>query len=264
MNGGNPILAYIYDDGTLFTPALTLNPGLNTLKMSITNGSNTINTTRELYFFDATKPYTDVQLVHHAVKYPILNKIPNVTTGAATPVPGEEASLQVTMLVPYGDADFGGAATYIMNGSPVETVTAADIVTPDIIIPGSDGITPQYRLVSFTTHSTFPFKVTGTAYSKTQDVRLSVTYDTSTGSATSSFTTSFEGTFKFVPGDTLIENIQYLPNYDGAADVTLADKEPLRGLKSTRLTSIFWSIRTLFRQELWKLTIYRSVRLRLR
>ncbi|QMV41728.1 S-layer homology domain-containing protein [Cohnella cholangitidis] len=221
MNGASSILAYIYDDGTLFTPAMNLKPGLNTLKMSISNGSNTINTTRELYFFDATKPYTDVQLVHHTAEYPILNKIPNVTTGAATPVPGEEAGLKVTMLVPYGATDFGGSATYIMNGSPVTTIAATDVDGPEIIIPGADGITPEYRLVTFTTPTTFPFAVSGGAYANTQTVRITVTYGT--------FTTSFEGTFKFVPGDTLIENIQYLPNYDGTADVTLADKEPLRG-----------------------------------
>jgi hypothetical protein len=142
VNGGVSVLASVLDDGTFFSPAMTLKSGLNTIKMSITNGTNTINVARDLYYFDANNPYTDVKLVHSSGNYQLVNNIPQITTGTTT-VPGEVGKLNVTMLVPYDAAPFGGTATYVMNTSVTGTVYAAD-VTSDTIIPGSDGVTPQY------------------------------------------------------------------------------------------------------------------------
>ena len=230
LNGGNPIVSYVYEEGTLFTPALTLKSGLNIIKLSITNGANTVNITRELFFFDANSPFTDVQLVHGSAKYPILNETPQVSTaitGNPATVPGEEGTLEVTMLVPYHADAFGGNATFTLNNSTSATIPTGDIIGTEIIIPGSDGFTPQYRLVTFKTPASAPFAfetdTAVTSYNQIQNVRLNVTYK--------SFSTSFEGRFRFVPNDTVIKNIQYLPNYDPAAitDIDDADKEPLNG-----------------------------------
>jgi len=222
LNDGVPIVSQVYEDGTLFTPALTLKSGNNKIKLSITNGTNTINITRELYFFDTNKPFTEVNLLHHTSSYSILDNTPQVTSAASlpVPVPGETGKLEIKMLVPYHADPFAGNATYTLNGSastPIVTVVGEET------IPGSDGITPQYRLVTFETPNSFAFEVNGTstAYTPIQKVNLTVTYK--------SFSTSFEGRFNFVPGDTVIDKIQYLPKYDGTSDVTTSDKEPLNG-----------------------------------
>jgi len=227
LNGNTPIVAYVYDynnnSDNLYTPALTLKSGLNTIKLSITNGSNTVNITRELYFFDVNNPFTGVDLLHGAATYPILNNIPQVTTGSTT-VPGETGKLKVTLLVPYSNSPFGGNASYTLNGSATSyPITTSDVVSPEIIIPGSDGFSPQYRLVTFETPTGFDFQTnsTGTQYLDFQKVNLNVTYG--------SFNTSFEGTFRYYPGDTVIKSIQYLPKFDGSSSVATADKEPLDG-----------------------------------
>ncbi|RKP47274.1 S-layer homology domain-containing protein [Cohnella endophytica] len=219
VNGGTAVLTSVLDDGTFFSPALTLQPGLNSLKMSITNGTNTINITRDIYYFDLNKPYTDVKLVHSSGTYQLLNNIPQLTTGGTTP-PGETATLDVTMLAPYSATAFGGTATYNLNGSVTATIPAATSTT-ETIIPGADGITPQYKLIHFVTPASFPFDVSGGAYLKDQVANLTVTYGT--------FSTTFNGKFKYLPGDTAITKMQYLPGYDGTSSIATAAKEPLNG-----------------------------------
>ncbi|TFE28995.1 S-layer homology domain-containing protein [Cohnella luojiensis] len=217
VNGGVAVLTSVLEDGTFFSPALTLVPGLNTLQLSITNGTNTINVSRDIYYFDPNKPYTSVQLVHTSGNYQLLNKIPQVTNGSANTVPLEDATLDVTMLVPYNSAAFGGTATYSINGS----VTATVYTATETIIPGSDGITPQYKLINFVTPASFDFQVSGSAYLPDQVANLTVTYGT--------FSTTFNGKFKYLPGETIITDMQYLPGYDGISNITGAAKEPLNG-----------------------------------
>lgn len=220
LNGGNPIVSYIYN-GNLFTPALTLKAGLNTIKLTITNGTNTVNITRELFYFDPNKPFTSIKLLHGSKDYQILDGIPQVTTTSGGG--SELGELEVTILVPYNEDPFAGNGSYTLNNSPGSN-TVIPTVLSEIIIPGSDGFTPQYRLVTFKTPSTFPFEVNAapaTGYKQIQKVNLTVTYNT--------FTTSFEGRFNFVPGDTVITKVQYLPKYDPATAIVDADKEPLNG-----------------------------------
>ncbi len=219
VNGGTQVIISVLEDGTFFSPALNLKSGLNTINLSITNGANTINISREIYYFDANNPYTDVKLVHSSVNYQLKDNVPKITTGSTTP-PGETGRLDVTMLVPYNAAAFGDTATYVMNTSITGTVYSANVVS-ETIIPGSDGVTPQYKLVNFTTPLTFPFQVSGSAYVKDQVANLSVTYGT--------FSTTFNGRFNYLPGETIITKMQHLPGYNGTSDVTLAAKEDLNG-----------------------------------
>ncbi|MFC5469657.1 S-layer homology domain-containing protein [Cohnella suwonensis] len=227
VNGGTAVIASVLEDGTFFSPALTLNAGLNTLKIMITNGSNTINITREIYYFDQNNPYTDVKLQFPLSgtppEYQLAGQVPQVTSG--TSALGQTANLKVTMLVPYNSNPFGGPssvtnATYAINGSGSSPIGSAQ-VSSEIIIPGSDGITPQYKLVTFTLPSPFTLKDDTVTVNKDQFVALSVTYG--------SFTSTFNGSFKFLPGETVITNMWYLPGYDGTSNVSTASKEPLKG-----------------------------------
>lgn len=220
VNGGNPILSSVLSDGTFFSPALTLQPGLNTLSILVANASDSVTLTREVYYFDANQPFIDVKLIHNEsgndVAYPLLNNTPKVTNGdTVVGAVYEQASLEVQMLVPYDPATFGSTATFVLNG----TNTTAT-VSEEIVIPGPDGFLPQYRLVKFKT-APFPFAATGSTYNRNQSVRLTVNYGTT-------FSVTFVGSFLYLPGEIAINNIWHLPNYDSSTN-SLGDRVPLNG-----------------------------------
>ncbi|KIL36672.1 hypothetical protein SD71_06620 [Cohnella kolymensis] len=232
VNGGSQIIASVLEDGTFFSPSLKLLAGLNTLTITITNGTNTANISRQLYYFDPNNPYTDVQLVQTGGgTHQLVNAIPQLTNSTATP----EGKLTVQMLVPSDELspDFGDNASYTLNGG-ASTVIPAASVTSETIIPGSDGVTPKYRLVTFTTPNTFQFKSVSGVYDKTQSVSLTVSYTDNT----KTFTSTFNGKFMYLPGDTVITKMHYLPGYDGTSSVGTALKEPLNGAEVS--SSIFY------------------------
>lgn len=230
-----PVVTTVYEDGMFFTPAFTLKPGKNTINMTITNGTNTINVVRVVYYFDEQHPFSKVDLVHSEgaaatvtyALYPLPTtgapqiSVGDVVYGDNTDGPDEVAGLQIQMLVPYAAAatPFAGTATYNINATGAVTVDASDVVGTETIIPGSDG-QPQYRLVTFNTGQ-FPLQAIGSAYRKDQSVSITVRYGT--------YDATFNGSFKYYPGETVIKNIYYLPNYNGVADVSTVTKIPLHG-----------------------------------
>ncbi|MFD0673686.1 S-layer homology domain-containing protein [Cohnella sp. GCM10027633] len=220
VNGGVAIKTSVLPDGTFFSPAVTLIPGLNELKMSITNGTNTINIKRELYYFDINNPFTDVKVKQGATnEFSILNNIPSITDVGVTAV-----GYKVKMLLPYTSTPFAGSGTYTARNSVTSAVydgiSGTVATATEIIIPGSDGITPQYRLVDFTLPNLNLHQTSG-VYDKDQFVNMVITYG--------NFSSTFNGNFKYLPGETIIKNIQLLPGYNGSANVTTVAKEPLNG-----------------------------------
>jgi len=250
INGGTQMVTTVYDDGSFFSPAMTLKAGLNTINMSVTNGSNTINIVRQLYYFDPLNPFTSVDLIRQEGTptpsdkfYPLKDNVPTITVGQNNAGNANEtASMKVQMLVPYESITFADHATYNISTASVSGAVYGTSVTgevyggtggnmiSEIIIPGPDGVTPQYRLVTFRLDSTLtstsiaPFRLSKDAtmnYLKNQRFILTVEYGTE-------FAASFDANFKYFPGETSIVNMEYLPGYNGTAAITAdTDREPL-------------------------------------
>lgn len=222
--GGTQVVAPVYEDGLFFTPAFNLNPGKNTINLTVTNGSNTINIIREIYYFDKDKPFTSAILTIEGAEFELKDNVPQVTVGSTDITDNQAANLKVQMLVNYEAAatPFAGTATYSINGSTPPVVISSTEVDEEVIIPGTDGITPAYRLVTFTLPADFPLQISAGAYKKDQQVALTINYGTTH--------VSFPGKFKYLPGETVIQNMYYLPDFDPTkpgADIATASKAPL-------------------------------------
>lgn len=216
LNGGTEVTTSLLENGMFFSPALVLRPGLNTLVIKVSNVSDSIQVQRSLYFFKADEPFTRLLLTIEETgnTYDVFNASPVVTDDT-----GANGRLTAQILLPYSTTPFEGNATFsIDNGAPV-TITAGD-VTENIVIPGPDGVTPAYRLVTFKTSQTFPL----TSGSVNQ-VTLTVTYD--------SFAASKTARFSFLPGRTVIQNMYWLPDFNETSnkDVTKQTKTPLNGVQ---------------------------------
>lgn len=230
IQGTSPVQTTVYEDGMFFTPAFLLKAGKNTINMTITNGTNTINVARVVYYYDEDHPFSNVSLIHTASStdpyalYPLEGGgVPQISVGDATynTAPVEQASLRIQMLVPYAASTsaFAGTATYNINNNGDVLVNASDLEEAETIIPGSDG-QPLYRLVTFNTGAYF-LQGSGTEYRKDQTVSVTVDYGT--------YDATFNGSFKYFPGETVIKNVYYLPKYNGTDDVDSVTKMPLHG-----------------------------------
>ncbi|MFC5700907.1 S-layer homology domain-containing protein [Cohnella faecalis] len=216
LNGGTAAITSLLEDGTFFSPALNLRSGVNSLNINVQNGSDSINVLRTIYYFDKDNPLTKLEIVHSSGEYPALGTIPTITEF------GSSFALKAQLLVPYDDAPFDGTAIYsfqLKGDSSADIVT--DTVTVDeaeIIIPGPDGVTPKYRLVTFTT-ADHPYDDSVL----NQEATLSVTYGT--------FGTAKTAKFKSMPGNTLISAMYYLPDFDESTntDVSSQTQVPLKG-----------------------------------
>ncbi|MBB6732297.1 S-layer homology domain-containing protein [Cohnella zeiphila] len=225
LNGGTPIVTSLLEDGTFYTPTMSLSSGINSLQFVISNASDSINVSRVLYFYDKNQPFTklDIQQNSSSDSNSLLNATPTLTEGTTSPG-SESAGFIVQMLVPYNaysdGRGFQGNASYSINGGTPVTITSAD----ETVIPGPDGATPAYRLVSFETDSTaFVFEDDGTVIKSLQNVKFTVSYG--------SFASTYDAKFNFLPGNVVISKMYYLPNYSGAGDITDESKESLNNVE---------------------------------
>ncbi|WP_433922030.1 S-layer homology domain-containing protein [Paenibacillus taichungensis] len=207
VNGETALLTSLLEDGKFFTPQMNLNPGLNSLKFVISNASDSITIERNVYYYDAEQPFSKLEIVHGGNNYSIIDNKPTLTSASG----GKQGSFSVQMLLPYtaSTSSFDSVGTVSVNNVDKST-TLTKTTEPEVIIPGSDGVTPMYRLVTFTT-SAYDFRTVnsdGTGDTQTeQRASLTVTYGT--------FTATYSGNFKYLPGEKVIKNMYYLPDYNG-------------------------------------------------
>ncbi|MFC7678582.1 S-layer homology domain-containing protein [Paenibacillus sp. GCM10028914] len=208
VNGGPALFASLLEDGTFFTPSLSFQPGLNTIDLTIQNASDSISISRGVYYFDSNEPFTSIDIKHGGSDFPALRTTPTLTDTANT------AELEVQVLVPYDSNSFAGNAQYSLGGQPNVTVPAGD-VQDEKIVPGPNGVTPAYRLVTFKSQA---FAVTATG---SQSVNITLTYGT--------FSTAYNVQYKYLPNETVIKGVDLLPEYNGTQDISGVTRIPLNG-----------------------------------
>ncbi|MBO9599004.1 MAG: hypothetical protein J7559_14455, partial [Cohnella sp.] len=154
VDGSSVASANVYDEGDFFTSSFKLKPGKNNISLTVTNGTNTINVLREVYYFNKDKPYTSVELVMDKSYplYPLVNSAyPKVTVGDAVynSASPQTAKLKIELLIPVAadPAPFNGLGSYTIGSVTTTVYGATETVIPD------DFGNPIYRLVSFTTNA---------------------------------------------------------------------------------------------------------------
>lgn len=214
LNGGTALQTSLLEDGTFFTPALTLQPGLSSLQIIVQNASDKITIDRNVYFFDTDQPYASLDLVHAGSKYSLINNTPTLSVKNTF-----TAGLSGEVLLPYNASAFGGnsgAGKLTINAGTTSEVAIRTITTTqEQTIPGPDGIKPAYKLVKFSTSEDVPI-ATGS-----NDFTLTVTFG--------SYTASLVKSYYYVPGETVIDNIYYLPDYATGKSIADVSKLPLNG-----------------------------------
>ncbi|MBW4081687.1 S-layer homology domain-containing protein [Paenibacillus sp. S150] len=211
LNGGTPLLTTLLEDGTFFTPALTLKPGLSSLKINIKNASDSIDIERSLYFFDTNQPYASLNIVHDTQTYNLLNNTPTLSSEAST-----VAGFSGQVLVPYNSSTFASSAVMTINKGSSQAVAITSLgVTEELTIPGADGVTPAYKLVKFTTSSNL------TLVSGLNEFTLAVDYG--------NYSSSLVYSYRYLPGEIVISDMYYLPGYTGTGSITGISKLPLSG-----------------------------------
>jgi hypothetical protein len=214
VNGGTALQTSLLEDGTFFTPALNLNPGLSTLKIVIQNASDSITIDRSIYFFDKDQPYASLSINHNSVDYNILNdNVPTLTADLNPSVAGFSGQI----LVPYNVSPFLTNAVLTINKGTTNTekIVKVSEVTEELVIPGPDGVTPTYKLVKFKTDKDLNI------LPGVNDFKLSIDYGTHSSSHLYSY--------KFLKGETVITEMYYLPGYTGSGALTSISKLPLNG-----------------------------------
>ncbi|MFE4712094.1 S-layer homology domain-containing protein [Paenibacillus sp. NPDC056722] len=210
VNDGPVLQTSLLEDGTFFTPALTIKPGLSKIKITVQNASDSINIDRTIYFFDKNQPYASLNIVHGGVEYNLLNNTPTLTA------PDTTAALKGQILVPYSATSFLTGAKFTINkGTTNAVVLPIDNVASEVVIPGPNGVTPAYKLVEFTTKT----ELNITAGSN--DFTLALDYD--------QYSTSLVNSYKYLLNETVIDDIFYLPGYTGTGPLTNISKLPLNG-----------------------------------
>ncbi|MEK4513108.1 S-layer homology domain-containing protein [Paenibacillus sp. FSL K6-2524] len=220
VNGGTPLSTEIYNN-TLASPPLRLSPGLNKLDITFSNASDSIQITRDVYYFTEDKPFIDLYVHDGTNEHKLLDKYPTLKKSLTS------AKLYVQLLVPYDTVPFDAANSQVMVNDVVVTPimldpnlynTLGEFVpqnsTNEVIIEDVQG--PAYRLVTFEIPS-FDFAkdtVTGAVYSPQTPV-IKVNYVYKDGTKTSwKYSTSYEAKFHLDNNNISITDMKYLPDYD--------------------------------------------------
>lgn len=204
LNGEEELDSSLLQNGTFFTPQLKLKAGLNNLKFKIANGSDSVITERAVYYYDKDQPFSTLNVMLSTTdSKSVLDNIPTFSTTAA------QAQLDVQMVLPYAasNSTFKDVGSFTVNGT---TMTFSD--PTEIIIPGPDGSTPEYRIVTFKTTNAYPLQTDGATPAvilKNQTVNAVVGFG--------NFSSGYQGKFIYAPGVKAITNMYYLPDYNGGA-----------------------------------------------
>ncbi|OAB37659.1 hypothetical protein PMSD_08870 [Paenibacillus macquariensis subsp. defensor] len=244
VNGGSPLSADIYDN-QLTTSPLKLNAGLNKLSIKFTNGSDSIEITRDVYYFTDKDPFIDLRIIDNnngAKTYDLLNNVP-VLKDSASSAPND---LIIQMMLPYSasgksfekdhvvtidkkDYSITMLAPNLYNDKGEFAIPTAD--AEEVIIDDSTG--PLYRLVTFQVKGVaFKQDITGTN-NVIQKPEIQVNYGAkATTPVTWNFTASYNPSYK-LSGKTAIKSMKYLPDYTDAdaGKVTSVSQLPLNNAK---------------------------------
>lgn len=211
INGGEELDSSLLQNGTFFTPQLQLKAGLNNLKFTIANGSDSVITERSVYYYDKNQPFSTLNIIlDNSENKSVLDTTPTFSTDATA------AQLEVQLILPHSASDraFKEVGTITANGTPMAFTDVTET-----IIPGADGSTAEYRLVSFKTDNTYNLQTTATVpakVAKSQTVEVSVVYG--------NFSAGYKGKFTYAPDVKAITDMYYLPDFDGGA---ITSKVPL-------------------------------------
>lgn len=135
-------------DGTFYISGVQLQPGLNTMTISLENPTSKTELKREIYLYDENAPFTKVDVNVGAEKASILNpNLPPVITDSAT-----NLTLNVEMLVPVvTNVAFKDDLSADVKVNTVTQAAYSKTSSSETLIKGSDGVTNSYKIVNFTT-----------------------------------------------------------------------------------------------------------------
>ncbi|GGH32871.1 S-layer homology domain-containing protein [Paenibacillus segetis] len=215
----------------LFTPSIKLSPGLNKLAIKLTNGSDSLEITREVYYFTDEKPFIDIHVLDNnnsSKPYDLLTSIPTLKNGSS------DNDVIVQMMIPFsaGTKEFAQDYKVSIDTNPVnpasivmlsanlyndkgEFIVPTTGSTEDVIIEDSTG--PAYRLVTFQIKGV-PFQHESDGSVKaTQSPKITVNYGSKVSAdpvpvTTWGFESSYTPVYK-LSNLTSIKNIYYLPDY---------------------------------------------------
>ncbi|WP_405170846.1 S-layer homology domain-containing protein [Paenibacillus sp. FSL H8-0280] len=206
LNGGSELPTSLLQDGTFFSPVLTLKSGENTLRMTIESGVDKKVFNYSLLYYDETKPFTQLDLIEGA------NGLPQSMLSSARPTYGgtpASANVKAQLLLP--GADVTEVPVIDVDGNGNTGVSNVNVEH----IPSVGQNTPAYVLISFDIN---PITFNG-APDRLQNHSLSVDY------GAKKVTTSMN--FEYVQDAVVITGLKYLRDYNGSG--TVPDGIPLDG-----------------------------------
>ncbi|GGA43905.1 S-layer homology domain-containing protein [Paenibacillus physcomitrellae] len=226
--------------GNFFASGLTVNPGINNLNINIYNDTDSVSIKRSIYLYDESTPFTGLYLMDGKQSQNLMeNKPPQIVKELDTP------SIIAQVVIPYSvssdkfmDALTAGDATVklklgdsALKPAPAEVPVPLGAITllkanpfddkgqllddpksdEEVVVPGSDGVTPQYHLVTFQIDLSKFIPVIVPVAGKTNVVGLHVTMD---GTPEANFDKSISRTFDYYPDSNQIVNIYYAPKFN--------------------------------------------------
>ncbi|NGZ76138.1 S-layer homology domain-containing protein [Saccharibacillus alkalitolerans] len=229
LNGGTVQSTSLLQDGTFFSPELTLKAGLNDLQVVIENGSNTVKSNYKLYYYNKDNPFTELGIRDasdsSAKALSLLNAELPVWTSTAAPVYVGQ------ILIPDNGKDFAVDGTIVFDLPASGTGgIEAQVVGTEAVIPGTSSSMPSYRLVNFQSKTAVPFETTaaGAVEEPTQHHKLTLTYGGTT------YKVERQVNYTYKPGQIVIDNLYYLPDYVPGDAKTAASRVALNGAKVSK------------------------------
>ena len=215
LNGAPETRANLLENGMFTTPTLVLQPGRNVLNIKVSNNSDSIQVQRVLYLSDPDDPFFELEMDFAGTKYNVLNTIPTVTSGKLTVT--NKVSYSAKVLLPWDD-DVPKAEDieYSLDGERNYKRIGNNLID-DTVIFGTDGITPEYRIVEFDTEQMDFDTHTGGR----KNLTLILRYDKQTWRKQISFI--------FQPEATVVKNVYLLPDFDPNSNYDWTKKLPLDG-----------------------------------
>lgn len=211
VNGETGLVTTLTQTGKFFSPALSLTPGLNKIRINVKSGADSVSIERSVYYFDKTKPFDSVKLKYNNKDYNVYNNVPVVTDSTVPPI----GSVEFTLLLADTGSSFGPAGTDPGAGKVTLTdlndptnVTSTFTVSKEIEVPAPDGLSRAYRIVTVDVTTKL------TTSEQNQKFNLTVQYG-------NKYTTFTNINFRYLPGETGVIGLKYSksePNLPSGTD----------------------------------------------